>query len=399
MHMNSRSTFKIIIIIYLSIFSKFALSYTENLSKTPITIQQGSSYKLQSQVLQEERNISIRLPKSYKDTQKHYPVLYLTDGENHFGHGVSAVSVLEDYDMMPESIIIAIPNQQGSRLRDLVYESEKFINFIKNELKPFVNANFRTSGVDILFGHSSAGGFTLNMLRNETNLFSGYISASPSISMKKERIQQYKDFLKSQHGKINKSLYITMGGIADEGVAIRPENIELLVQLLEDNAPSNVSWKFDHHPEQNHMTSPYITLFRGLSWVFRDYQSPTFLGHQDFKKFGAIKGLKEHFTNRHKKYQTPAKIPEDVLVGLGYAFINEKSYDEANEMLQTTLELYPASYGAYNALGTLYKNTEKTTMALTSFQQALTLAEKDSSPHVIYFKKQVADAKKTLEKS
>jgi len=85
MHMNSRSTFKIIIIIYLSIFSKFALSYTENLSKTPITIQQGSSYKLQSQVLQEERNISIRLPKSYKDTQKHYPVLYLTDGENHTG--------------------------------------------------------------------------------------------------------------------------------------------------------------------------------------------------------------------------------------------------------------------------------------------------------------------------
>ena len=50
--------------------------------------------------------------------------------------------------------------------------------------------------------------------------------------MKKERVQQYKDFLKSQHGKVNKSLYITMGGIADEGVAIKPENIELLVNFL-----------------------------------------------------------------------------------------------------------------------------------------------------------------------
>lgn len=396
--MNSSSTIKIIIFIYLSIFSKFALSFTENLIKTPIIIQQGSSYKLQSKVLQEERNISIRLPKSYQDTQKHYPVLYLTDGENHFGHGVSAVSVLEDYDMMPESIIIAIPNLQGSRLRDLVYESENFINFIKNELKPFVNSNFRTSGVDILFGHSSAGGFTLNILRNQTNLFTGYISASPSISMKKERVQEYKDFLKFQHGKVNKSLYITMGGIADEGVAIKPENIELLVKLLEESVPGNISWKFDHHPEQNHMTSPYLTLFRGLSWVFRDYQYPTFLGHQDFKEYGDIKGLKEHFSNRHKKYQTSEKIPEDVLVGLGYAFINEKSYDEASEMLKTTLELYPASYGAYNALGTLYKKTERTTMALTSFQQALTLAEKNASPHLSYFRKQVADAKKTLEK-
>ena len=397
--MNSSAALKIIIFIYLSIFSKMAFSFTEDLRKTPITIQQGNSYKFQSKVLQEERNISIRLPKSYQDTQKHYPVLYLTDGENHFGHGVSAVSILEDYGMMPESIVIAIPNLENSRLRDLVYESKNFISFIKNELKPFVNSNFRTSGVDILFGHSSAGGFTLNILRNQSNLFDGYISASPSISMKKERIQQYKDFLKSQHGKVNKSLYITMGGLADEGVAIRPENIEFLIKLLEEDAPENISWKFDHHPEQNHMTSPYLTLFRGLSWVFRDYQSPTFLGYQDFKKFGGIKGLKEHFSNRHNKYQTPAKIPEDVLVGLGYAFINEKSYDEANEMLKTTLEFYPSSHGAYNALGTLYKKTNRATMALTSFEQALTLAEKNSSPHLSYFRKQVADAKQALGKS
>jgi len=392
--MNSSSKFKIIIFIYLSIFSKFALSFTENLSKTPITIQQGNSYKFQSKILKEERNISIRLPKSYQGTKKHYPVLYLTDGENHFGHGVSAVSVLEDYGMMPESIIVAIPNLKDTRLRDIFYETENFINFIKHELKPFVKSNFRASDVDVLFGHSTGGGFALNILREQTELFDDYIFASPSISMKKDRVQQYKKFFKSQQGKASRSLYITMSNLADEGVAIKPENVEFLIKLLEEDAPDNIYWKFDHHPEQNHMTSPYLTIFRGLSWVFRDYQSPTFLGHQNFKKFGGIKGLKEHFANRHKKYQTPEKIPENVLVGLGYAFINEKSYDEANEILMTTLELYPASYGAYNALGTLYKKTKRTKMALASFQQALTLAEKNSSTHLSYFRKQVADAKK-----
>jgi predicted alpha/beta superfamily hydrolase len=360
---------------------------------------QGSSYKLQSKALGEERNISIRLPQSYQGSKKDYPVLYLTDGENHFGHGVSAVSVLEEYAMMPETIIVAIPNLDNTRLRDLVYESNNFINFIENELKPFINSNFRTTGTDILFGHSSAGGFTLNMLRNQTELFDGYISASPSISMKKERVQQYKDFLKSQHGKADISLYIAMGGKADEGVAINPDNIEYLLNLLKNNAPDNISWTYDHHPEQNHMTSPYLALFRGLSWVFRDYQFPAFLGYQDFKSFGGIDALKVHFETRHENYQTPREIPEDVLVGLGFTFINEESYDQAYKILNNAIGLYPASYSAYNALGTLYKKQKRLTKALDSFENALTLAKENSSPHLSYFRKQVETARSELEKS
>ncbi len=397
--MNSSSKLKIIVLIYFSLFSELAFSSAENLAKSPISILQGHSYTLPSKVLDEDRKLSIRLPKSYQDTEKSYPVIYLTDGENHFGHGVSAVTTLEEYEMMPESIVIAIPNLKDTRLRDLVYESDKFISFIQDELKPFVNSNFRTSGIDILFGHSSAGGFTLNILREQTDLFDGYISASPSISMKEERIKQYQDFLKHQDGKVSKSLYITMGGIADEGVAIRPENIEFLITLLEDNAPESIAWKYDQHPEQNHMTSPYLTLFRGLSWVFKDYQSPTFLGYESFKEFGGIKNLKGHFKNRYNKYQTPAQIPEHVLIGLGYTFINEQAYDEASQILKTSLELYPDSHGTHNALGTLYMKNKRKTKGLASFEQALVLAIENSSPHLSYFRKQVADAKKALGKS
>jgi len=397
--MNLNKKIKILLLICITLFSNFALSYNINLPKTPITITQGNSYKLQSEILGEEREISIRLPMSYKSTKKDYPVLYLTDGENHFGHAVSAVSILEEHGMIPESIVIAIPNLKGTRLRDLVYKSDNFIRFIKSELKPFVNSNFRTNNVDILFGHSSAGGFTLNILREHTNLFSHYISASPSISMKKERIQQYKDFFKSQDKKKTISLYIAMGGKADEGVAIKPENIEYLLTLLKENAPDSISWNYDHHPEQNHMTSPYLALFRGLSWVFKGYQSPTFLGYQDFKEFGGIQGLKVHFKNRHLNYQTPEEIPEDVLVGLGFTFINEKSYSEALKMLNSALELYPESYGAYNAQGTLYMKKEEKVKALTAFEKALTLAKKNSSPHLSYFKKQVERAKSELAKN
>jgi len=396
--MNLNKKIKISLLICITFFSNFSLSFDKKLPKAPITVTQGNSYKFQSEVLAEERKLSIRLPVSYKSTKKDYPVLYLTDGENHFGHAVSAVSILEEHGMIPESIVIAIPNLEGKRLRDLVYESDNFIRFIKDELKPFVNANFRTNNVDILFGHSSAGGFTLNMLRNHTNLFSHYVSASPSISMKKERIQQYKDFLKSRDKKKTISLYIAMGGKADEGVAIKPENIEYLLTLLKENAPESISWNYDYHPEQNHMTSPYLALFRGLSWVFKGYQSPTFIGYQDFQEFGGMRGLKVHFKKRHQDYQTPKEIPEDVLVGLGFTFINEKSYSEAIKILNSALKLYPESYGAYNALGTLFMKQDKRVKALSAFEKALTLAKKNSSPHLSYFEKQVERAKNKLAK-
>mgnify|MGYP000729702733 CR=1 FL=1 len=44
------------------------------------------------------------------------------------------------------------------------------------------------------------------------------------------------------------------------------------------------------------------------------------------------------------------------------------------------------------------KNKRKT-KGLASFEQALVLAIENSSPHLSYFRKQVADAKQALKKS
>jgi Tfp pilus assembly protein PilF len=123
------------------------------------------------------------------------------------------------------------------------------------------------------------------------------------------------------------------------------------------------------------------------------------LGYQDFKAFGGVEGLKVHFETRHKNYQTPKEVPEDVLVGLGFTFINENSYDEALKILNSAIEYYPASYGAYNALGILYKKQNRLTKALISFEKALTLAKENSSPHLSYFRKQVETARSELKKS
>jgi hypothetical protein len=62
-------------------------------------------------------------------------------------------------------------------------------------------------------------------------------------------------------------------------------------------------------------------------------------------------------------------------------------------------KVYPASYGAYHAKGRMFMEQKKPTLALSSFELALKLAEENLSPDLSYFKKQVESAKNKLNKS
>ena len=119
---------------------------------------------------------------------------------------------------------------------------------------------------------SSAGGFALYLLRGKhTNLFDNYIAATPALSM--NSVNQFENLFDEGH-KFNKSIYVTMGGFEAQKRAIRPESIVALIKLLKEKSPDNLVWHYNDLPEQNHMTTPYLTLYRGLTNVFSHYKAP-----------------------------------------------------------------------------------------------------------------------------
>jgi hypothetical protein len=100
---------------------------------------------------------------------------------------------------LPEAIIVGItwggenPNPDLLRRRDFTPTEEKlqlpsggadkFLSFIKNELVPFIDTEFRTKTNDrTLMGSSLGGLFTLYAMLNETSLFNKYVLTSPAIS-------------------------------------------------------------------------------------------------------------------------------------------------------------------------------------------------------------------------
>lgn len=136
--------------------------------------------------LNRQRRIWIYLPEGYTTTKKHYPVLYMHDGQNLFDaytSGFGEWGVDECLDSMikkgiPACIVIGIDNGGTNRMSEynpyefvlkreqpdsnLIFlpEGSQYINFITETLKPFIDKKYRTlpDKNNTLIAGSSMGG-------------------------------------------------------------------------------------------------------------------------------------------------------------------------------------------------------------------------------------------------
>ncbi|NYE08637.1 putative alpha/beta superfamily hydrolase [Bacillus niacini] len=134
---------------------------------------------------EQERMIRVYLPVNYHGSNKHYPVLYMHDGQNVFEDegAIKGVSLgLKDYldENKVEMIVVAIDlNPEGEErineycpwINGAIAErvighpvsaggkGEQYLEFIVNELKPLIHDKYRT-----LKGHTSMAGISLGGL-------------------------------------------------------------------------------------------------------------------------------------------------------------------------------------------------------------------------------------------
>ena len=110
--------------------------------------------------LNRTRKIWALLPYNYHKTDKTYPVLYLQDAQNLFNEGSAfgnweidkKMSILAEYGR-GDVIIIAIENGSEDRIKEYILdndsitknaEGKKYIRFLADTLKPYVDSVYRT---------------------------------------------------------------------------------------------------------------------------------------------------------------------------------------------------------------------------------------------------------------
>ncbi|MEL7689878.1 alpha/beta hydrolase [Citromicrobium bathyomarinum] len=160
----------------------------------PITI--GTTYYL-DYAEGDERRINIYVPSEYAGSEETaYPVLYLIDGglDQDFLHVVGTTALNALWGRSQPVIVVGIQtddrraeligdkgNAQERKAFPTAGEAAKFRAFIRDKVKPLVEANYRTSGDDAVMGESLAGLFIAETWLVEPGLFDKYAAIDPSL--------------------------------------------------------------------------------------------------------------------------------------------------------------------------------------------------------------------------
>ncbi|WP_211194523.1 alpha/beta hydrolase [Pyxidicoccus fallax] len=242
----------------------------------PVVI--ARSYTLESRVLKETRRINVYLPPGYAEGQARLPVLYLLDGglQEDFHHITGIAQLASLNHAMGEVIVVGI--EGTDRKRDFTHPSSDpedrkvlptsggsaaFREFLTRELKPWVEARYRTSGSAII-GESLAGLFIVETFLLQPELFERYIAVSPSLWWDQQSLAKQSVAKLKAHPAGPRSLFLT---IANEGSTMQ-EGVDALVAALKAHAPSGLRWHYEPMPEEQHSTIYHPAAFKAVRLLF-----------------------------------------------------------------------------------------------------------------------------------
>ena len=239
----------------------------------------GEKLSLYSQVLQEDRTLNIYLPQSYAtDSLKKYPIIYLLDGsmDEDFIHisGLVQFGSFSWINMLPESIVVGIANVD--RKRDFTYptnnerdlkdfpttgHSSEFIQFLGEELQPFIEKKYRHTNDKTIIGQSLGGLLATEILFMQPSLFNNYIIVSPSLWWDDESLLQLENPVLDQ---VN-AIYI---GVGKEGPIMERVAKELELKL-KSAISTNTKLNFKFFPDQDHGDALHLAVYDAFGEIFK----------------------------------------------------------------------------------------------------------------------------------
>ena len=241
--------------------------------ESPIVI--GTTLKIQSAVMASVRELNIWLPPTYnakENSEKKFHVLYVIDGglEQDFQHisGLSQLaSINNNYHPM---IVVGIKTEV--RFDELTQQptdprfiqtpaqggkSALFMDHLSTEVIPLIEKRYRTSQRRTVIGESLAGLFIAEVFLRRPEMFTDYISISPSMWWDGRALAKESAALIAKHDDKPRKLYLT---IADERGTMR-SGLEMMMDSIKANKPKGLEWSFVDRKE----TESHSTIYHGAA--------------------------------------------------------------------------------------------------------------------------------------
>ncbi|MBF4518889.1 alpha/beta hydrolase [Flavobacterium sp. ANB] len=330
---------------------------------------------LHSKSINEDRTIWIHTPPEYATSTDTYPVLYLLDGGSHFKYVSEMVDFLSDFEtnFISKMIVVGIPNTNRGRDFTPTFDlkengAEKFLGFIKDELVPYIDKNYRTQPYRILEAHSLGGLFGIYANETAPNLFQASIIISPALTGDKNREKVMSDFSSylKNNNQLSNTFFVTIGNENTQGV-------DTLTKQLKTSAPKSFQWSYKTYKEENHFSVPYKSMYDGLRFIYSNWHTEAFLNPNKI----SYKDIENHFKKLSKAFGYAINPTEDFLNQCGYQQLRFKHIEEAIEFFKQNIRLHPDSFNVYDSMGEAYMINGQKALAIENYEKSIVINPKN----------------------
>lgn len=239
--------------------------------------------KLAMPGLNRERGLRLYLPPGYADhPDRHYPVIYMHDGQNLFDDKTSYAGewgvdeTLNDLAQSTgfEAIVVGIDNGLDKRMSELNpypgpklkdAEGPQYMRFLVEVVKPYIDGHYRTlpdRAHTAIIGSSMGGLISHYALQAYPQVFSKYGLFSPSYWASPELVAR----AEKQALPPDTRLYVYCGG--KEGGTMAEDSRAMAATLAHEGPPENVTLHIA--PDAIHNEKAWRPEFRtAMLWLFQ----------------------------------------------------------------------------------------------------------------------------------
>ncbi|SHM05783.1 alpha/beta hydrolase-fold protein [Mucilaginibacter sp. OK098] len=353
----------------------------------------ADNVQITSKILGETRKVYIYVPPADSlNPAKRYPVLYLMDGENHFGMIAELCKYLSRWDVnvMPEMIVVGIPNT--NRTRDLTPThsiidyygkadtsatswlkssggNDNFLQFISTELMPYVETHYKTQPFKIFAGHSFGGITAINCFLNNPGMFNAYIAVSPSFWWDNEYLLKLADKKLQKGSALNKILFYSDANEGMDDKSTFHTSLLKFDSLITGKQIIGLDHKYLNYPDDIHMTEPVKAYYDALRFIYGQWD----LTSQEFEQASSVIIMK-HYQQLSKRYGYTV-LPNEVNINNWASDLmkNPETLNNAISLFEMNAVNYPSSPKAFTSLGDAYIKKHEQQKAIASYKKALML--------------------------